>query len=446
MNIGFISFIPDSGHISPLLRLAAVFAARKYNVICYFPEESIQFADEFNVPVKSLGRVTDEISGQVFAGLSARSIFYNAFSCYYDLDKGYTQPIQLSITEKTEYIKEMLIRDNLSLIIADSNCFNNWYKAFAALTKAPLVIHLSEGNCRNWQRSFVLAYGLTNHSPWFQAAIEIIGAIFQQYYWKVLSIASKKNELKIFPTLQKSFVSIIKEDPAAPLYITSGLGFIEKEILKIEPKQGEVHQLLFPPVVDCRTVKLPQTLQEWFDRGGKKPVVYICLGTMVRGNKRLFRHIINGLKDLDINILWAAPDDQISLIKEIGVLPNLRIEKFVPQSQVLALEKVRCFITHGGAGSVQESLLCGKPMLCIPFMFDQPYNSSIAALLHVGIKLWKNKASARLIRKSVHQLLYDQEYWNAAQNIMGRLKAVDGGESILEYLRKIGMLAYKHGG
>jgi UDP:flavonoid glycosyltransferase YjiC (YdhE family) len=437
-NIGFISFIPDGGHVLPLLRMAVAFMENKYNVTCYFPEESLKYASSFDIPIKSIGKVTNGIDKEVFARLSKRSIFYNFFSYYLDLGKGYFQPIQLTIAEKTEYLKELLIRDNLSLIITDSNCCNAWYMLFAILTKIPLVIHLSEGNCRYWQRPFISAYGITNHSPLTQTIIEIAGNCFQQWYRQLSLFKTNKIYKNIVLLVEKAFSSINTE-PVSPIYISSGLGFIERE--KIRKGLNKIEdQLLVPPISDRRMAKIPQMLQDWFDRGGKKPVVYVCLGTMVRGQKRLFKKIIRGLKDFDINILWSAPDDQVLVLEEIGIPPNLRIEEFVPQSQVLALEEVRCFITHGGAGGVQECLLSGKPMLCIPFMFDQPYNSSIVELLQVGIKLWKNKVSSRSIKNSVAQLLYNQEYSDAAQGIMKKLRAQDGGEAIIQHMQKIGIL------
>jgi UDP:flavonoid glycosyltransferase YjiC (YdhE family) len=439
-NIGFISLIPDGGHVLPLLKMASAFMEKKYNVTCYFPEESLKYASDFNIPVKSIGKVTQGVDKELFARLSKRSIFYNSF--YIDLEKEYSPPIQLTIAKKMEYIKDLLVRDDLSLIIADSNFCDEWCRLFATLTKIPLIFHLSEGSCRNWQRPFISAYGITNHSLLTQTIIEVVMNWFQQLHRRRLSSSETNRIYKKIFILMRRVVSSIKTELVSPIYITSGLGFIESEMIKKSLTKVAINHLLFPPISDRRMVKIPQMLQDWFDKGGKKPVVYVCFGTMVKGQKRFFQKIINGLKDFKINILWSAPDDQASLLKEIGIPPNLRIEKFVPQSRVLALDQVRCFITHGGSGGIQECLLFGKPILCIPFMFDQPYNGSIIELLQAGIKIWKNKVSSRSIKKAVAQLLYNQKYWEAAQGIMKKLRAQDGGEAIIQHLLKIGILSY----
>ena len=78
---------------------------------------------------------------------------------------------------------------------------------------------------------------------------------------------------------------------------------------------------------------------------------------------------------------------------------------------------VRCAINHGGAGSVQDCLLSGKPMLIIPFMWDQPFNSSVVSNLEIGKRLWKRQVSARTIARAVDSLLLDNRFALRAMNL-----------------------------
>lgn len=443
-KIGFISFIPDGGHVLPLLRMAEAFKEHQYEVICYFPEESQKYTDLYQIPIKFLGQVTTGKERDLFTGLSQRLIFTNAFCCN-KLYQEYFFPIQLAMIKNLEYIKELIARDNPALLIADSNIFNEWYMLLAAYLEIPLVIHYSEGNCRYMQRSFVSAYGITNHTLLTQITVEITGYLYQQccYYW--LMIRTIKLQHRIKSLIKKAF-PFINPSRVLPVYITSGIAAVERERIKKGVNKAKDNHIIFPPVFDRRNTKISQALQNWLDKSNGKPVVYISLGTIVRGEKRLFQTIVHGLKELEINILWSVMDDQVSLFQEIGILPNMRVERFAPQPQILALAQVRCFITHGGAGSIQESLLSGKPMLCIPFMFDQPYNGSVIELLNVGIKLWKSKISSRSIHNAVWQLLYNDIYWNAAQNVRQKLTAVDGGQAIIQYLQETGLHLTQHPG
>ena len=47
----------------------------------------------------------------------------------------------------------------------------------------------------------------------------------------------------------------------------------------------------------------------------------------------------------------------------------------MPQVPVLFHPAVAAFISHGGMGSTNEGTAAGKPILCLPFLADQPINA-----------------------------------------------------------------------
>lgn len=52
-------------------------------------------------------------------------------------------------------------------------------------------------------------------------------------------------------------------------------------------------------------------------------------------------------------------------------LTNILIKSFVPEKELLAMPKVKLFITHCGGTSVVDSLYNGTPMLGFPTEPDQ---------------------------------------------------------------------------
>jgi len=38
-SIALVSFLPDAGHVRPLLRIAEAFSRRGYDIVCYLPKE-----------------------------------------------------------------------------------------------------------------------------------------------------------------------------------------------------------------------------------------------------------------------------------------------------------------------------------------------------------------------------------------------------------------------
>ena len=293
-----------------------------------------------------------------------------------------------------------------------------------------IIIHNSEGNLRYMSNLFIFNYGMNNYPLIVQHFFEMIVKFqnFIRYH--------KRNK----PAIKKDFL-FNKKNNNKIIYISTGLALIEKIINDkykkiINNEKYQEKYIHFPVVKDKRDIKLPEKLKFWLDNSNDKPVIYISLGTKIQPDKKFIQKIIKGLKSLNVKILLVIPKKQRNHLKEYNNEQNILIEEFIPQSLVLLHKNIRCFITHGGAGGIQESLLAGKPMLCIPFMFDQPYNSSIICKLKAGIRLNKNKVTPRSIKKSMKKLLYDPCYRNSAQSIMLKLKEIDGGKSLINYLTK----------
>ncbi|XP_028135382.1 UDP-glycosyltransferase UGT5 [Diabrotica virgifera virgifera] len=117
---------------------------------------------------------------------------------------------------------------------------------------------------------------------------------------------------------------------------------------------------------------LPENLQRYLDES-TDGVIYFSMGSHLKSSGMSFdkmQYFIQAFKRLKQNVLWKW---------EAEVLPgkpaNVRIEKWVPQMEVLAHPNVKVFITHGGLLSFYESIYCGVPVLAIPVFYDQASNA-----------------------------------------------------------------------
>merc|ERR1719251_637735 len=73
-------------------------------------------------------------------------------------------------------------------------------------------------------------------------------------------------------------------------------------------------------------------------------------------------------------VLWSLPEAQQPLLIESGRsldAARLRVESFVCQRAVLDHHAVSLFLTHGGQSSVNEGLVAGVPLVCLPLFCDQ---------------------------------------------------------------------------
>lgn len=437
-KIGVISLLPDVGHIMPLLRLAKSFSNYGYKVVCFLPEESVKYTADYQLDIVSIGNVTQRIVDKdVFFRISQQSIFKNAFSNYSELAESYFFPLWLEVASNINSIRNLIEQEQPDILVADSNAGIVMNKLLAAHLNAPIVLHYSEGNLRYCQSPYVSAYGIYNTQPAFQNFIEFLGGISINLHQKFYRKRNEKATLEITSLLKKSFVNFPPKN-VKTINVNSGFAILEKA--RISPTKFNDEFLLFPPIKDNRQNAIENSLVKWLNTEPDVPVVYISLGTMIKGNHKFVKKVIKGVSKIKAKILWAAPKDQQGFFKKLQLPQNIRIEEYVNQPAVLAHKNVKCFVTHGGAGGIQEGMLAGKPMLCIPFIFDQPYNSSIVNSLNTGMSIRKIERTPRKIREKINLLLNEPIYWQNAQQIKVKLEKSDGGSMIIEYLIEHGLL------
>lgn len=90
---------------------------------------------------------------------------------------------------------------------------------------------------------------------------------------------------------------------------------------------------------------LPKDLQTFLDES-KNGVIYFSLGSFVKGTDMppettaIFLQTFAKLKQ---NVLWKFEDDSLP-----NIPPNVKISKWLPQTDILAHPNVVLFISHGG--------------------------------------------------------------------------------------------------
>uniref|UniRef100_A0A0K0E2X9 glucuronosyltransferase n=1 Tax=Strongyloides stercoralis TaxID=6248 RepID=A0A0K0E2X9_STRER len=98
-----------------------------------------------------------------------------------------------------------------------------------------------------------------------------------------------------------------------------------------------------------------------------------------------------------------------------NILPsNVYLSNWLPQSDLLQNIKTKLIITHCGYNSVQESILAGIPMICIPLFGDQPKNARLVERHRFGVYLGKSSINVDNIVKSINLIIQDNSY---AKNI-----------------------------
>ena len=139
---------------------------------------------------------------------------------------------------------------------------------------------------------------------------------------------------------------------------------------------------------------------------GKKPIIYISLGTVIKGAVSFFQNCIEAFREEDVEVIISVGKKfNIEKLKDVPL--NIHIYKSVPQLEVLNISDV--FITHGGMNSISEALVYGVPMVVIPFVSDQPVNARCIEKLGAGKKLDYSSIDSSLLRNTVFSILSNVE-------------------------------------
>lgn len=164
-------------------------------------------------------------------------------------------------------------------------------------------------------------------------------------------------------------------------------------------------------------------------------VVYVTLGTVFNlESGDLFTRVLAGVSELPVEVV-ATVGDGIDPA-ELEPLPdNIRVERFVPQAEILPLSSV--VVSHGGSGSVLGALAHGLPQVLIPMGADQPLNAARCAQLGLARVLDPVDATPADIGAAVSAVLNDSAYRAAASALQAEYAALPGPEHAVRLLEEL---------
>lgn len=157
-----------------------------------------------------------------------------------------------------------------------------------------------------------------------------------------------------------------------------------------------------------REVKpLSQKIQRFLDEA-KSGAIFISLGSNVVLTKlshEKLSAITNAFRLYPSHRILIKSDEQIVIPShnETDVL----IEPWFNQQSILAHKNVKLFVTHGGLLSTTESVFWGKPVVGIPFFFDQHLNMHLAEQKGFGISVPIEDLTAEKMAMAVRKVLGD---------------------------------------
>lgn len=166
---------------------------------------------------------------------------------------------------------------------------------------------------------------------------------------------------------------------------------------------------------------------------GEKPLVYISLGTIIKGAASFFKNCMEAFRGENVDLIISV-GHQFNIKKLKNIPPNVYIYKSVPQLKVLKMADV--FVTHGGMNSVSEALFYGVPMVVIPFVSDQPVNARCVERLGLGKMLEYSKVNKDSVKENVMSVLSNVDIKSNIEKVQELVNKAPGNAGGAELLIK----------
>ena len=131
----------------------------------------------------------------------------------------------------------------------------------------------------------------------------------------------------------------------------------------------------------------------WLDEL-ERPLVYVTMGT-VCNRPELFRPLLDGL-DGAFSALVTTGRERRPGGARPGLPPRVRVERFVPQADVL--RRAAAVVSHGGSGTTLGALAHGLPLVLVPQAADQFDNAARAVAAGAAIVLRPDEVTAESVR------------------------------------------------
>lgn len=181
---------------------------------------------------------------------------------------------------------------------------------------------------------------------------------------------------------------------------------------------------------------VPQRLEEarqMLNIRSDKPFIFLHISGPEPTRKPLTELVMMAFKDLEPEIQYVIsegkPGGDISPKKISG--SGWYFEWCPIKDELFSL--CDALVARAGHASISQSILFGKPILCIPIENhgEQISNSDKVSGLKIGISLRQDRLSLDSVKKSVLNLIYDERYRRNVLNLMRIARQLNGVDNIM---------------
>jgi rhamnosyltransferase subunit B len=164
--------------------------------------------------------------------------------------------------------------------------------------------------------------------------------------------------------------------------------------------------------------QLDSELERFLD-SGPPPVVFTLGSSAVMDAGSFYQESLAAVKRLGCRAVLLAGENAVA-----GPLPTgAMVCAYAPYSKILP--RAACVVHQGGIGTCGQALAAGRPMLVMPYAFDQPDNAARLQRLGVARSIGRKKYTAPRAAVELDRLLTDRSYAKRSAEVAQLIAAED---------------------
>jgi UDP:flavonoid glycosyltransferase YjiC (YdhE family) len=174
---------------------------------------------------------------------------------------------------------------------------------------------------------------------------------------------------------------------------------------------------------------------EQFLQAGPPPVVF-TLGTSAVGMARAEHfYDVSAAAARTLGIRAILLVGRTLENRPSAVSHDILVAEWAPHSELF--HRAAAVVHQGGAGTLHTALAAGRPMLVVPFAYDQPDNAARVERLGIARVVYPQHYSALRVRRELDALLRDDEVRRRAEETGSTVSLEDGGSVAAAALERL---------
>jgi UDP:flavonoid glycosyltransferase YjiC (YdhE family) len=181
---------------------------------------------------------------------------------------------------------------------------------------------------------------------------------------------------------------------------------------------------------DAASGALPTELEAFLEAGAP-PVVFTLGSAAVHDPGAFFHESIETAARLGIRALVIAGDSPPTETPP----PNVLVTGYAPYSATFA--RAAAIVHQGGIGTTAQALRAGKPMIVVPYGFDQPDNAARVRRLGVAETISRGKYNRTRVVAALQRILGDADYAQRAEVSAQQVRTENGARGACDALERL---------